>query len=593
YELLTLERLFLGESDFDTLEKIRKVEMSPPSLYNPHIPKGLEDIVLKALARTPEERYQTTFDLAEALERFMRTQGYYYTNKDLASYMKEAFSADIEFENKKLDYYRTLNLKPIVEDETPVNGRRAKTGGGLEWGEDEMETQIFDRLAAEDVGESDIIYAEDVHHEEDPPTVEFDRWEIDLDLAPPRTDDFAVEEPSSRRVPQPTAQLEAVDRRGDRPQVTVPSAAVLPEPTSGSGGRLGIIALVAAIVIIAGLSYLFITQDRTAMVVFETQPQHVQILINDEIVYDGETPFSIKSPAGEATIVIQQEGFETFSRSVAFERGKTYELNQTLKRLTFENTGLALKTTPEGATVKVGDTLQETTTPLTLSELAPGKYELTISMDGYFDETMSVDVKAEEISELEVALRPAKVELTVNSQPDRAQYSVFEQGGEKSLTDGRTPDTVELAGGKTYRIVVERRGYEDWEQTFEPGTEASPTLNAELERTRQAEIADRAPTVRPDPVRTNVGTAVRRPDPPPKTQPKVEEPAGTGTVSIASRPVARVYINDQDTGRYTPLIDFKIKSGRHKIGLVNPEFGLDKTYYVDLKPGEAKRIINR
>jgi len=38
YELLTGERLFIGESDFSTLEKVRNVEIQPPSSYNKKIP---------------------------------------------------------------------------------------------------------------------------------------------------------------------------------------------------------------------------------------------------------------------------------------------------------------------------------------------------------------------------------------------------------------------------------------------------------------------------------------------------------------------------------------------------------------------------
>ena len=40
YELLTGERLFVGESDFSTLEKVRNVEILPPSTYNQKIPRG-------------------------------------------------------------------------------------------------------------------------------------------------------------------------------------------------------------------------------------------------------------------------------------------------------------------------------------------------------------------------------------------------------------------------------------------------------------------------------------------------------------------------------------------------------------------------
>src|SRR5436305_14530162 len=48
YELLTGERLFVGESDFSTLEKVRNVEILPPSAYNRKLPEEPERIVLKA-----------------------------------------------------------------------------------------------------------------------------------------------------------------------------------------------------------------------------------------------------------------------------------------------------------------------------------------------------------------------------------------------------------------------------------------------------------------------------------------------------------------------------------------------------------------
>src|SRR6478752_4165162 len=56
YEMLTGERLFVGDSDFSVLEKVRKAEVAPPSTLNGRIPDALEKIVLKALAREVEDR---------------------------------------------------------------------------------------------------------------------------------------------------------------------------------------------------------------------------------------------------------------------------------------------------------------------------------------------------------------------------------------------------------------------------------------------------------------------------------------------------------------------------------------------------------
>ena len=108
YELLTGERLFVGESDFATLEKVRNVEILPPSTYNRKIPDELERIVLKALSKDAEERYQNAIDLHDELQAFVYTAGEFYSRKDLAAWMKKTFGKEIEDETAKLESYRQL-----------------------------------------------------------------------------------------------------------------------------------------------------------------------------------------------------------------------------------------------------------------------------------------------------------------------------------------------------------------------------------------------------------------------------------------------------------------------------------------------------
>ena len=82
YELLTGERLFVGESDFSTLEKVRNVEILPPSTYNRRISDELERICMKALAKDVDDRYQNAIDLHDDLQAFMYTAGEFYSRKD-------------------------------------------------------------------------------------------------------------------------------------------------------------------------------------------------------------------------------------------------------------------------------------------------------------------------------------------------------------------------------------------------------------------------------------------------------------------------------------------------------------------------------
>jgi serine/threonine protein kinase len=108
YEMLTGERLFVGDSDFSVLEKVRKADVAPPSTYNRKIPEQLEKIVLQALARDVDERYQYASELGDDLQRFLITSDTIFGRKDLMQYMKSTFAEDVEREKQRLAEYSTI-----------------------------------------------------------------------------------------------------------------------------------------------------------------------------------------------------------------------------------------------------------------------------------------------------------------------------------------------------------------------------------------------------------------------------------------------------------------------------------------------------
>jgi serine/threonine protein kinase len=71
YELLTGERPFHGNRRMLLLQVLED-EPRPPRRLNDRIPRDLETICLKAMAKTPGRRYGTAADLADDLRRFTR-----------------------------------------------------------------------------------------------------------------------------------------------------------------------------------------------------------------------------------------------------------------------------------------------------------------------------------------------------------------------------------------------------------------------------------------------------------------------------------------------------------------------------------------
>jgi hypothetical protein len=96
YELLTSERLFSGESDYKAVERVRNVDVTPPSALNRQIPSGLERIVMKALAKHPRDRYQSTNDMRRSLQAFMAEVNEFVSQEDLGNYLRHTFAEDLE-----------------------------------------------------------------------------------------------------------------------------------------------------------------------------------------------------------------------------------------------------------------------------------------------------------------------------------------------------------------------------------------------------------------------------------------------------------------------------------------------------------------
>ena len=68
HEVLTGRRLFKGANDVQTIERVRRCEVPPPSLQNPAVPPELDAIILKALQRNPANRWADAADMANALD---------------------------------------------------------------------------------------------------------------------------------------------------------------------------------------------------------------------------------------------------------------------------------------------------------------------------------------------------------------------------------------------------------------------------------------------------------------------------------------------------------------------------------------------
>ena len=74
WEMLAGRRLFAGKNDLETLRNVLQRPVPPPSSVRPEIPPALDRIVLRALERTRERRYQSADELARDCDAVLRDE---------------------------------------------------------------------------------------------------------------------------------------------------------------------------------------------------------------------------------------------------------------------------------------------------------------------------------------------------------------------------------------------------------------------------------------------------------------------------------------------------------------------------------------
>jgi serine/threonine protein kinase len=91
WEMLTGARLFLGANDRETIQNVFKAEVQSPRALDPAIPIELDRVVMKALAKDRDERYQTAQELFDDLEEAAYAVNAMIGGPSVTAYMRALF----------------------------------------------------------------------------------------------------------------------------------------------------------------------------------------------------------------------------------------------------------------------------------------------------------------------------------------------------------------------------------------------------------------------------------------------------------------------------------------------------------------------
>lgn len=98
---LVLYELLTGEKAFKDNKKVLRGEVAPPSALNRYIPSSLDELVMRAISRFPEHRFQTPKGFLDAIDKLSDEFGYKRT-ESIRALLWETFGSRFQEEERKI-----------------------------------------------------------------------------------------------------------------------------------------------------------------------------------------------------------------------------------------------------------------------------------------------------------------------------------------------------------------------------------------------------------------------------------------------------------------------------------------------------------
>lgn len=92
WELSLDKRLFLDETDVQTVRRVREADVPDPRTIDPSYPPQLADALLRALAKEPDGRWQTAAELRDSLDAFVKSRQPVVGAAEVRALLSEAFA---------------------------------------------------------------------------------------------------------------------------------------------------------------------------------------------------------------------------------------------------------------------------------------------------------------------------------------------------------------------------------------------------------------------------------------------------------------------------------------------------------------------
>jgi serine/threonine-protein kinase len=114
YEWITGYKLFTGENEMAILKSIIDGKIYPPSYFKDDVPEAVEKILMRALEKDREKRYQSAWEMQFDIDTYLAGSEFTPSSIHLSNFLKQIFEDEIKREKELLLKSRDVEAQAVA-----------------------------------------------------------------------------------------------------------------------------------------------------------------------------------------------------------------------------------------------------------------------------------------------------------------------------------------------------------------------------------------------------------------------------------------------------------------------------------------------